>query len=166
MNVLVIGYGNPLRADDGLGWHAASALARDPRLAAAVVLQRHQLTPELALDVAAASFVIFIDARVPTAGEPGRIQIDAVAAAPAPGTWTHHMTPEALLHLTRRLTGLVPPAVLVTAVAGVVEVSDQLSPAGRVALTGLVETVAGLARHRSGEPAGGADARVAREARR
>ena len=29
--VLVIGYGNPLRSDDGVGWHAASLLATDAR---------------------------------------------------------------------------------------------------------------------------------------
>ena len=27
--VLVIGYGNPLRGDDGLGWEIASGLATD-----------------------------------------------------------------------------------------------------------------------------------------
>ena len=31
--VLVVGYGNALRTDDGLGWHAAERLADDPRLA-------------------------------------------------------------------------------------------------------------------------------------
>ena len=30
--VLVVGYGNPLRGDDGIGWHAAHHLATDPRL--------------------------------------------------------------------------------------------------------------------------------------
>ena len=30
---LVIGYGNPLRSDDGVGWHVAERLADDPRLA-------------------------------------------------------------------------------------------------------------------------------------
>ena len=32
--VLVIGYGNTLRSDDGVGWHVAALLADDPRLAA------------------------------------------------------------------------------------------------------------------------------------
>ena len=34
--VLVVGYGNSLRGDDGLGWHAALRLAADPRLAGAL----------------------------------------------------------------------------------------------------------------------------------
>ena len=43
--VLVVGYGNPLRGDDGFGCHAAALLAADPRLEEARVLARHQLTP-------------------------------------------------------------------------------------------------------------------------
>jgi hydrogenase maturation protease len=60
--VLVVGYGNSLRGDDGVGWHAAGRLAADPRLAGARVLARHQLTPELAVDVAQASLVVLVDA--------------------------------------------------------------------------------------------------------
>ena len=54
--VLVIGYGNALRTDDGFGWHAAGRLAADPRLDGAEILQLHQLTPELALDISRAGF--------------------------------------------------------------------------------------------------------------
>ena len=54
---LVIGYGNPLRGDDGFGCSAAGLLAADPRLDGATVLGRHQLTPELATDIAGASLV-------------------------------------------------------------------------------------------------------------
>ncbi|MFI5043071.1 MAG: hydrogenase maturation protease, partial [Acidimicrobiales bacterium] len=60
--VLVIGYGNTLRSDDGVGWHAAALLAEDPRLAGVEVLAVHQLTPELALDMSRATLVILIDA--------------------------------------------------------------------------------------------------------
>jgi Ni,Fe-hydrogenase maturation factor len=34
--VLVVGYGNSLRGDDGVGWHAAGRLAADPGLAEAL----------------------------------------------------------------------------------------------------------------------------------
>ena len=66
--VLVVGYGNSLRGDDGIGWHAARLLTDDPRLTGARVLTHHQLAPELAealygatppmvlVSVAAASF--------------------------------------------------------------------------------------------------------------
>ena len=69
--VLVVGYGNPLRSDDGIGWHAARLLATDPRLDRARVLTRHQLAPELAEDVSRASLVVLVDA----AAEGDRVQV-------------------------------------------------------------------------------------------
>jgi hypothetical protein len=45
--VLIIGYGNPLRTDDGLGWRAAYRLAASLKDAPVEALAVHQLTPEL-----------------------------------------------------------------------------------------------------------------------
>ena len=78
---LVVGYGNPLRGDDGLGWHAAAALAADPRLADTDVITRHQLTPELAEDIATARLAVLIDASL--GDTPGCVSIREVAPAPA-----------------------------------------------------------------------------------
>ena len=67
--VLVLGYGNILRTDDGIGWRVAECLADDPRLAGVSVIGCHQLTPELALDLSQASLAILVDAAVgPAAG--------------------------------------------------------------------------------------------------
>jgi Ni,Fe-hydrogenase maturation factor len=71
--VLVIGYGNTLRRDDGVGVRVAEAVAADPRFAHVRVLAVHQLTPELALDIGSASLVIFVDADV--RGLPGSIEV-------------------------------------------------------------------------------------------
>ena len=60
---LVVGYGNVLRSDDGVGWQVADILTDDARLAGATILRCHQLTPELALDVSRASVVVLVDAR-------------------------------------------------------------------------------------------------------
>ena len=68
--VLVVGYGNPLCGDDGVGWHAAGLLASDPRLDGVRVVTHHQLAPELATDVSRASLVVLVDAS--TDGDPGR----------------------------------------------------------------------------------------------
>ena len=80
--VLVVGYGNPLRGDDGVGWRVAERLAADQRLDGAAVLQRHQLTPELALDISAVSLVVFIDASrdlPPGSVDVGRVERTDVA---------------------------------------------------------------------------------------
>ena len=90
--VLIVGYGNALRTDDGLGWHAAERLAGDPRLAGATVLRRHQLTPELALDISLADLVVLVDASHGPAA--GTFTVTPVARAGAPGmSWTHHLSP-------------------------------------------------------------------------
>jgi hypothetical protein len=45
--VLIVGYGNPLRGDDGLGWRAAERLRTVIQDAGVEILALHQLTPEL-----------------------------------------------------------------------------------------------------------------------
>ncbi len=59
----MIGYGNTLRSDDGVGPRVAMAVASWgwPGLKAIAV---HQLTPELAEPLAAAELAIFVDARL------------------------------------------------------------------------------------------------------
>ena len=51
--VLVIGYGNSLRGDDGIGPAVAQAFADEDATECADVIVCHQLTPELAESIAA-----------------------------------------------------------------------------------------------------------------
>ena len=105
--VLVVGYGNPLRSDDGIGWHAAGLLATDPRLDGARVLARHQLVPELAADVSQASLVVLVDAAAE--GDPGSVAVRRIGSPPpTPITWSHHLTPDTLAGLADALYGAVP----------------------------------------------------------
>jgi hydrogenase maturation protease len=72
---LIIGYGNPLRGDDGLGWQVAGELAKCvDALISAVAVQ--QLTPELAEPVSDADLVIFVDASCH--GEPGSWRCESI----------------------------------------------------------------------------------------
>jgi len=104
---LVVGYGNPLRSDDGVGWKAAGRLATDPRFAGVRILQLHQLTPELALDISRADLVVLVDARSgPPAGTVSVERVERVEPAAAGGTtWSHHLGPAALVALARDLYG-------------------------------------------------------------
>jgi hydrogenase maturation protease len=140
---LVIGYGNVLRTDDGIGWRVAERLAQDPRLDGVTVLQRHQLTPELALDVSRASLVAFVDAGV--GGAPGSVVIEPVARF-APGTtaWTHRFDPSTLVALAGTLYGTAPDAYAVRVAAGSLEAGDTLTPALDHALPQVVDAVADL----------------------
>jgi hydrogenase maturation protease len=148
--VLVVGYGNSLRGDDGIGWHAAGLLATDPRLAGVRVLARHQLVPELAEDVSRASLVVLVDAAAE--GGPGSLSVRRVQPRPPTlATWSHHLDPETLAGLAEALYGSAPPIVLVSVAAGSMAAGDRLSDALERALPEVVEVVAAVVtgRHRS-----------------
>lgn len=141
--VLVIGYGNTLRTDDGLGWYAAERLADDPRLDGATVIGRHQLTPELALDVSRAGLVVFVDANV---GSPaGTVTIEPVPRADdRAAAWSHQFTPSSLVALAGELYGRAPEVILVSVGVASLEHGDTLSPTVEAALPRLVDAVAAL----------------------
>jgi hydrogenase maturation protease len=142
-NVLVIGYGNTLRTDDGLGWHAAERLAADPRLAGTTVIGRHQLTPELALDVSRAGLVVFVDA---SHGPPaGTFTIEWLPATARNGTgWSHILNPSSLVDLARELYGHVPEVAVIRVGVESLAFGDRLSPTAEASLPGLVDAVVEL----------------------
>lgn len=144
--VLVVGYGNALRSDDGLGWHVAERLADDPRLAGATVLRRHQLTPELALDISEATLLVLVDAsHVPAAGAIIVERLEpAIDTRTSGTTWSHHLTPATLVELARELYGRAPDVFVVGCGIASVEMGDELSPAVRDALPRVVDAVADL----------------------
>lgn len=71
--ILVLGYGNTLRSDDGVGYRVAAAVHRwhVPDVEGYTC---HQLTPDLAAEIAPRQRVIFVDARVVSAEDSGEIQ--------------------------------------------------------------------------------------------
>jgi hydrogenase maturation protease len=93
---LIIGYGNPLREDDGIGLRAAELVESNLAPGEADVLQCHQLTPELAVQVQDASLVIFIDAALDRA--PGKVSVIPVYKV-GPSAWSHDLSPSQLLSL-------------------------------------------------------------------
>ena len=110
--VLVIGYGNPLRGDDGLGRVIAERVAETARPDAIDVIVAHQLTPELAEPISRARLVIFVDAATDVPA--GRVKVAPMVVtaddAAAPGCFAHHCGPGQLLAAARRLYGREPEA--------------------------------------------------------
>jgi hydrogenase maturation protease len=142
-SALVVGYGNALRTDDGLGWQVAERLAQDPRLAGAAVLQRQQLMPELAFDVSAATLVVLVDAS--HGPPPGTFTISQVEpASQSTATWSHHLSPSTLVALADELYGRAPDVFLVSCGLDSTEIGDQLSPAVEAALPKVVDAVVEL----------------------
>ena len=117
MNFLVIGYGNSLRSDDGAGQIVAHKIA-EWKLPGVKSLAVHQLTPELAENIAQADTVIFIDAILIDAENPGSVQIKEIEATDDNSSLGHSCDPRSLLAMTQLLYGKVVKAywVLIPAV--------------------------------------------------
>jgi hydrogenase maturation protease len=140
---LIIGYGNPIRGDDGFGWHATRCLI--PALAGrdVEVLTCHQLTPELAEPLSRSSLAVFIDADCQ--GAPGQIHQCAVRApAHEAAAFTHNCTPSSLLANASKLYGKRPRGVAITVSAETFAYGETLSPIVEGALTRVVDLVCGL----------------------
>jgi hydrogenase maturation protease len=123
---LVIGYGNTLRGDDGIGPAVAEAVAV-LGLPGVRVIVAHQLTPELAADLADARLAVFIDAAA--GGEP--VTAVRIAASAAGGVMSHAADPRGLLALCEAVYGRFPEAWLVAAGGSDFGYRDGLSPTGR-----------------------------------
>jgi hydrogenase maturation protease len=119
---LVVGVGNPLREDDGVGWRLAEALA-----AAGVTTHTcHQLLPELAAELSQVDLVLFADACVE--GFPGQVRCQPLEASDAPG-YSHHLNASGLLALVRALYGHCPQAHLLSVAGAAFGYREGLSPA-------------------------------------
>jgi hydrogenase maturation protease len=140
MKTLVIGIGNPLRGDDGLGWQAVQALKT---LEAEVeTLVCHGLVPELAETLAQVDHVIFVDADA--GAVPGLLYCRPLSTEAAPEAFSHHLTPAGLLALAQRLYGRRSEAHLVSLGAADFDVREGLSPQVAAALPVLVACLCDL----------------------
>ena len=136
--IMVVGYGNSLRRDDGVGVVAAQRLSE--KLPTGSVIDCQQLMPELAETLADADIVVFIDAS--TASPPGRIAIIPLQSddAAAEG-FTHHFTPATLLALGERLYGRRPRAFLVSVCGQSFDLGEGLSDVVTAALPQVMHEV-------------------------
>ncbi|MCF7853446.1 MAG: hydrogenase maturation protease [Candidatus Pacebacteria bacterium] len=105
-DVLVIGYGNPGRLDDGLGPALAAALEKET-LDGVTVDSNYQLTVEDALPISQHKVVIFADADV--AG-PEPFYFKAVKPGKHVTFSSHSISPRSVLGLAEELFEKVPAA--------------------------------------------------------
>ena len=139
--VLVIGYGNTLRGDDGVGCCAAEQLALELPPASAQVLYGHQLLPEMAQAVSRAKLVIFIDAdqQLP-AGQVVRWSVGASEDTTQP--FPHSLPPQGIVHLAHELFACAPQAWVFSVGAADFDCGTNLSPKLQKVLPKLVRDVA------------------------
>ncbi len=128
--VLVIGYGNPLRSDDGLGWRVADALREDPDLANVDVIASHQLSPEYAEVISRAAFVVFVDAANAPESAPGTlVETDLQPECHSPQCFSHELGPSTLLACAAELFGSTPRAKMFSVTGAEFGMGERLSAA-------------------------------------
>ena len=125
VSVLVIGYGNPGRLDDGLGPALAEKLQKDARRSVTVT-SNYQLNVEDAADVAKHDVVVFVDATL-TGEQP--FEFRRIEPNDKMSYTTHSLEPQAVLGLANRLFAATTTG-YVLAIRGYAfdNFSEQLSP--------------------------------------
>lgn len=141
--LVVIGYGNDLRGDDGAGRLVARAVeARN--LPGVLVLDSHQLVPEMADEIASAELVLFVDASVNQ--DLSDFRVLPLASVESKVELGHCADPNWLLTLTRRLYGRMPAARLLTIAAPCLDFGEHLSPLCQHAVAEAVLYIESVAR--------------------
>ncbi|MBO9308211.1 MAG: hydrogenase maturation protease [Chloroflexi bacterium] len=146
---LVIGIGNTLRGDDGVGAAVAQQLAAQQHLPDLRVIACHQLTPELTALISQAEQVIFVDASANlSAGEVKVIplELDLADLENVRSLTTHDWAPAALLMAAKALYGAQPRSALVVIGAQHFEHCEQLSESVRRALPCATQLILSLLR--------------------
>lgn len=116
--MVLFGYGNPSRGDDALGplllERAEAWLAGHPGLSVEPVAD-FQLQIEHALDLQGRDLALFLDADVAC---PTPYSLRRVVPRQDASYSTHELSPEAVLHVYREVTGEDPPPAYILSVRG------------------------------------------------
>lgn len=123
--LLIVGYGNPDREDDGVAWHILRDLTIKLGLVPPASYEDEfpeadlidfefqlQLTPEMAEDIASYPYICFIDAHTGNIPEPIRL-ID-VKREFQNSPFTHHLTPQSLMSMCETIYSKRPEAALLS----------------------------------------------------
>lgn len=140
-HLLVIGYGNTLRSDDGAGPLAAEAVEA-LGLPGVRTITCHQLTPELADPISRARTVVFVDASASDITAP---VLSRVTPADSLQLMAHASSPEHLLALARDLFGNAPAAWMLALPAENFDLGEELSPLTRSAVAAAVAEICRMA---------------------
>ncbi|MFH7243432.1 MAG: hydrogenase maturation protease [Spirulina sp.] len=134
MKTLVLGYGNTLRGDDGVGYCLAEAV-EGWNWDNVEAYPCHQLTPDLAALIAEQERVFFVDAALPQDPHSPLILTRLMPGAEPTLTFTgHHSNPMDLLILAQQLYGQSPLAYTLLLPTWAMGYGEDLSP---IAQTGL-----------------------------
>lgn len=138
--ILIIGYGNTLRGDDGVGPRVAEAIEK-LELPNVRTLICQQLSPEHADAIARAVTVIFVDAAVDA---PKQVQLRPLEPGPSSQLIAHAADPRTMLALARDVFGHAPKAWWLTIPAVSLAFGEALTPEAQGGLHKAVEHIKAL----------------------
>ena len=138
--LLVIGYGNTLRGDDGVGPRVAEAVGA-LGLPGVRTLSCQQLSPEHAAPIALADTVIFVDAAVDA---PQEVQWRPLTPNDTSQLLAHAADPRTMLALSRDVFGHVPRAWWLTIPAERMEFTEELTSAAERGCKEALERIQAL----------------------
>jgi hydrogenase maturation protease len=125
--ILILGYGNPGRQDDGLG-PAVIAEIESMRLPNVTAFDNYQLNIEDAVDVAAHDIVWFVDA-ARIGASPYSVRV--VSPSPTVEFTSHIVRPETILSIARQCYGGAPQAFLLAIRGYEFEFIEALTPGAK-----------------------------------
>ena len=143
VTTIIIGYGNELRSDDAIGQKVANII-NSWHLSDVESLAVHQLTPELAANLANVNLAIFVDAMMSSESE--NVEVESILLSESNTISNilsnildnmmlgHIGDPRSLLSLTKYLYGYCPTAWLVTVPGVNFELGDCLSPIAEIGI--------------------------------
>jgi len=140
-HLLVIGYGNTLRRDDGVGPLVAEAVGA-LRLPGVRTLICQQLSPEHSAPVSQAHTVIFVDAAVDA---PREVQLRQLTPGHTTQLLAHAANPVTILALARDVFGHAPAAWWLTIPAVNLDFCEGLTPEAQAGFEEAVRRVQTLA---------------------
>jgi hydrogenase maturation protease len=139
--VLVIGYGNPTRVDDGVGYHVAEEFKNTTYDRDLVdVIATRELMPSVIQPASRGGLVIFIN--VTTMGKPGTVREQEVSPEEhLDGILNCELTPASLLSACQVVYKRCPAAVLLSITGEDFGFGGQLSPKVQAALPKIVDRI-------------------------
>jgi hydrogenase maturation protease len=136
--VLIIGLGNPLRSDDGIGPHACELIDR-LQWPGVATMAAHQLFPETVMEMEGYATVIIMDAMAE--GEAVRLE----KVEPSTGrsiSISHHVSPNVLSTLQSLITGKKSDIYICGIPGGEFGHGERLSPKALLNLQKAISLIA------------------------
>lgn len=153
LTILILGFGNPDRQDDGVAWHVLRELMVSYGMPKPETLDiddflsdqsvhfqfQLQLLPEIADDLNKYERAVFIDAH--TGAVPLDVNVTEVKPEFQKSPLTHHLTANSLLAITQKIHNSYPKSILISIRGHAFAFSQELSPNTQDLVSIAVDTI-------------------------